>query len=431
MLSIIYFFIILGFAIMSLRGQTVFVLCGFYFVYGVLKVLALGDLMDWKHLVIFQVLYCVLLFSLVTRVIWESDFTAQIRIWPLVSYFFLVALMLASALYSPSSRPFSPDKTYNLWGRLVIVSLFWLAAAQIRRKEDLRIMTVTTVGVSLVLSIWVILTASQLHFEALRGGIDVNQNYVSGFVLLGALSAINFIFISKSVFLKACNLAILLCIMLASLILASRGMLAAFLVGGIILGARVMSGLHFRAILSFGVALLAVFILAFILPGSEQFLNRFQEASLGTLNERSLIWSTAIRYFSDSGIVRMIFGQGLSSGAFVIKPVLVDYENYHNEYLTWLLDQGIVGLLAFIGFFGCVLRSILKCDHPLKSLMLAWLTFFVVAGLSSTVSDLHLFWITLGTIISASSLAQVPGRLSASAQDHPPLVSLGGGAVST
>jgi O-antigen ligase len=105
----------------------------------------------------------------------------------------------------------------------------------------------------------------------------------------------------------------------------------------------------------------------------------------------------------------MVFGQGLSSGSFVIRPALPDYENYHNEYLTWLMDQGVVGLAAFVVFLYAVARRVMKSDHPLKNVMIGWLVFLSAAGFSSTISDQHLFWILLGTIVGASSWADNSG----------------------
>jgi O-antigen ligase len=116
-----------------------------------------------------------------------------------------------------------------------------------------------------------------------------------------------------------------------------------------------------------------------------------------------------LKYFTDSGLSRMVFGQGLSSGDFVISPMLPDYANYHNEYLTWLLDVGIVGVIAFLVFLYSVARRLLSYDHPAKNVMIGWLAFLSVAGLSSTISDLHSFWILLGIIVGVTSLEKNSG----------------------
>jgi O-antigen ligase len=405
MISAIYLLVILGLAPLALTKRRIFVLCGFYCIYGFLKVLGQGEVVDWSTLAVFRALYLILPISMVARFIQDRDFMFRVRRWPLVPYFLLLAMLLAASLHSPSIRPFGPDNSADLWSHLVICSLFWLAASQVQQEDDLKIFAGATVLVSLALSTWVIWNTARLNFEAYRGGIDVNQNYVSEFVLAGALPLIYFLFTGNRRFLKFACLPILLYILLGGSILASRGLLVAFGVGTIFMGARLIRSLRPRTMLALGAALVLVFSVAMFLPGSESLLGRFQEGDLGTLNDRTFIWSHSLRYFGDSGLIRMIFGQGLSSGVFVISPVLPEYENYHNEYLMWLLDLGVVGLIAFLAFLYSVARRALSCSHPHKDLMMGWLAFLFVTGLSSTISDLHLFWILLGVIVAASSLA--------------------------
>ena len=411
--------------------RRIFVICGFYCIYGFVKVLGLGSVMDWAQLVVFRALYLVLLISACARIVQDRAYLVQLRRWPLVSYAVLLVLFLASALYTKSNEPFS-DQSWNLWGLLTIISLFLLSASQIQEESDLQIFALTTIGVSLALSVWVISNAAQLNFEALRGGIDVNQNYVSVFVLAGIVPLVHSLFVTKHRFLKVLCLPVLLVVMLASLILASRGMIAAALAGVILMAARLVRGRGFPAVVALVAMLVLIGAIAVFLPGGDSFTARFQEENVGTLNDRTLIWSHALGYFADSGIARMIFGQGLSSGTFVIRPVLPIYENYHSEYLTWLMNQGVLGLAAFLAFLYSVLRRVLTSSHPLRNVMLGWLTFFGVAGFSSTVADLHLFWILMGVISGAVSLAKnsgspsqsglaVPGRRLASNTSLPPI----------
>ncbi len=405
LLSATYLLIILVLAGLSLTRRRIYVICGFYCVYGFVKVLGLGSVMDWAQLAVFRALYLVLLVSVGVRFVQDRAYLAQLRRWPLVSYSILLALFLASALYSPSSEPFSQEP-WNLRGLLTIISLFLLTASQFQEENDLRIFALTTVVVSLALSVWVILAAAQLNFEVLRGGIDVNQNYVSVFVLAGIIPLIHILFAAERGLLKFLLLPVLLVVVLASLILASRGMIAAALVGVVLMAARVARSRGFSALLALIAILVLIGAVAMILPGGDSLAARSLEGNAGTLNDRTLIWSHAMRYFADSGIARMIFGQGLSSGTFVLRPVLPLFENYHNEYLTWLMNQGVLGLAAFLAFLYSVIQRVRTCSHPLKSIMLGWLAFLGVAGLSSTVSDLHLFWILVGVITGASSLAK-------------------------
>src|SRR2546422_1000351 len=78
---------------------------------------------------------------------------------------------------------------------------------------------------------------------------------------------------------------------------------------------------------------------------------------------------------------------------------------YHIHYLKYLMEHGVVGLFVFLGFLYAVTRRVVDCDHPRKNVMIGWLAFLFVAGLSSTIGDTHLFWIVLGIVIGAGSLA--------------------------
>src|SRR6516162_5421331 len=120
----------------------------------------------------------------------------RVRHWPMGLFFGLFLLMGLSALYSPSNLVLSPDAPSGLLDRAVIISLFWIAASHIQQKEDLGIFAGAVVFVSLVLSTWVIWTAWRGNFTAFRGGVGVNENYVSIFILVGAITVVHFLLLS-------------------------------------------------------------------------------------------------------------------------------------------------------------------------------------------------------------------------------------------
>jgi O-antigen ligase len=404
MLSLISFVAIAFLAVISVTRWRMLVICGFYSFYGLLTVLNEGDVPYLGSLTPYRALYLILLISLFARFVQDHNFLLRMRRLPLLPYIFLLVLMLASSFYAHSSEVFLPDNPGGIWTRLVVLGLFWISAAHVKQKHDLYLLAGTSLVVSLTLSIWVIWNAAQLNFEAYRGGIDVNQNYVSIFVLAGAFPLIDVIFIFKSRLVKFLSLPVLLCVALAALILASRGMLVAFIFAVIVMIARAVRTLRPQTVLALGSLLVLVLAAAVLLPGGDTVAARAQSENVGTLNDRTEIWSLALMYFADSGLLRMIFGQGLWSGGHVITPVMLIYSNYHSEYLRWLMDQGIVGLLAFLVFLYFVGNRIVQCNHPLKHLMLGWITFLLLAGLSSTIADSHAFWILLGVMIGTTCL---------------------------
>jgi len=311
-------------------------------------------------------------------------------------------MMVVSSFYSPSNTVLSFDDPAGLCARVVIISLLWIAASHIQEERDLLIFATTTVIVSLVLSGWVIWTAWESDFTADRGGILVNENYVAIFILTGAIPLIDSIYVQKNRGVRVFCSALLLCVVLASLILASRGTLLAFAVAAILMAVRLRGELGHRRMLTVGAGVALVLAAAAFLPGGGNFLSRLDSVDIGTLNERTSIWSHSLDYFMHTDLTKMVFGQGLSSSASIISPMLPDVANYHNVYLQWLMEQGTLGLMVLMVFLYAVVRLVLHSNHPLKNMMIGWLSLFLVAGLGNTVSDDHVFWILFGVTIGAS-----------------------------
>jgi O-antigen ligase len=404
MLSALYFVAIAALTLLSLTRRRILVVCGFYSFYALLTILDENNVPQLGPITIYRALYIVFLISLIARLVQDRDFLSHMRLLPRVSYLSLLAFLLASSLYAHSSDIFLFENPGGLWSRVMVLGLFWISAAHVHEEIDVKLIAATSAAVSFALAIWIIWNAAQLNFEAYRGGIEVNQNYVSIFVLAGLMPLTYVIFVARSIFFKILTFLILFCSILASLILASRGMLIAFVLGAIVMVGGFGRKLRPRTVLVVGLLLVSVLVIAMFLPGGDALVARTQSESIGTLNDRTEIWTLATRYFADSGIPRMIFGQGLSSGAHVIMPVMPMYANYHSEYLRWLMDQGVSGLLAFLVFLYFVSRHILQCTSPFKPLMIGWMTFLLISGLTSTISDAHLFWILFGVMVAAGSL---------------------------
>jgi O-antigen ligase/polysaccharide polymerase Wzy-like membrane protein len=409
MLSVLYFAVVAALAVLSLTRRRIFVICGFYSFYALLTVLDEGNVPRLGALTVYRALYLIMVFSLVARVVQDRTFLLRMRRWPLLIYGVAIALVVASSLYSRSPHVFFSDAAVSMWGLIVIFSLFWMAAGHVHQESDMKILGATTTVVSLALSLWVIWHVVQLNFEAYRGGIEVNQNYVSLFVLVGALPLINALFTAKSWLLRFFLLSVLLVIVLGGMMLASRGMVAGFAVAAFFMVARLTYKRGLWIKLGAGLGLGAVITTALFFPGSS-LPGRFLEGDVSTLDERTLIWSQSLNYFAESGLTRMLFGQGFASGQVVIRPVLPDFENYHNEYLRWLMDQGMVGLFTFMVFLYEVVRRVLAGDHPFKNVMIGWLAFLLVGGMSATMSEAHVFWILMGVMVGACALPPVLAR---------------------
>lgn len=390
--------------------RRVWVLVLFYIIYGVPKIVAMSDLLDPKALLVFRVLYAVLAVSFIARFLQDEELVQRLRRFPLISYGFLVATVILSICYTMVST-----EKANIWGYLSLLSLFPLAALQMQRDEDFKVMAGATVLVSLALSTWVISLSysTDFAFEA-RGGTDINQNFLSVWLLLGAFPLVQLLFTGKTKKTRLLAILLLTVVCFGAFLLASRGMLIAFVAGLVSMAPMMVSRIGLRRSFILGIVLLMVVAGSLLLPGAQGAVHRFAQADTTSLNNRTLVWSTAATDLEDSGAERWILGNGMASGLRVLNTLTKDQWNYHNEYLGRLMDEGVLGLGAFVLLLAILWRITRKSRHSSKPVMIAWVAFFTVAGLSSTIADSHPFWIVLGTITGACLLAhpqQVKNKL--------------------
>ena len=390
----------------SLTQKRILTLCVFYVSYGLLTVLNPDSVPVLAGISIYRILYVGLLLSVGMRIFRDQQFVSRIRLWPTWPWLFLMLAITVSAFYSPSNSVFSVGDPSGFFAKIMLLLLFGFAAAQIQEKGDLLIFAASTAVVSSVLSGWVIWNASRLNFAAYRGGILVNENYVSMLVLVGVAPLLYFFFLGTNrLLVRITSIVLLLFIVFASLILASRSMLTAAMISMVVVATGVgHSKAKWRNLSVLVVLLSIVGYAAVFLSEGVNFVERLGAEDIGTLNERTTVWFYALKYFSESSLAKMLFGNGLASTSYFLAPKLQGIENLHNTYLLWLMEQGLTGVIGFAVFLYSVARLTVRSNHPLKHVMLGWLAFFVVAGLSGTVSDEHIFWIVLGVLVGANSV---------------------------
>ena len=138
-------------------------------------------------------------------------------------------------------------------------------------------------------------------------------------------------------------------------------------------------------------------------------LSRFQEEGVGTFNLRRELWLACFT-FSVSGVAPLLVGGGMGTCDAIAHATAPVFQDGHQAWLQLLADFGLVGLGLFVWMLWSTARALRRSTDWLTSTGLGILAFWAVAGLTSTVTDLHVFWISIGV---AAATAQVLRRAPA------------------
>ena len=401
------YFLLIAFLLWSLIKQKVLLVSAFYCSFAIFTVIFAADpeLIDLK---IHYYIYCFALIGALLSVpkVRQSIFNTQLL--PVASYAGVMIVTLGAMWYAPVNNILTMSVPEAFVGRLAAYGLFLITAIQLQRRRDLMVFATVAAVISTVASGWVIWFAGQSDFRGFRGGLLVNQNYVSYFVLIGALPLVFVLFLKREYFLRLFAIAALLLMAYASFVMASLGMCSAAAAGATLIIFLRLKTAGYRA--NWMKCLIVVFAIGagFYFPGSENLPQRFQEANIYSLDFRTEIWTHSLQHFAGGSFSQMLFGWGLFSSGPIVRRYASNLANAHNMYLEWLLETGLIGFAIFVLFLFSIGRQILKSTHPYKSLMAGWYIFLLVSGLTGTVTDDYTFWILSGVIIGACAWYQSP-----------------------
>jgi teichuronic acid biosynthesis protein TuaE len=253
--------------------------------------------------------------------------------------------------------------------------LFFVFCNIINNKKIMRI-TITGCLIVLVISIMTMLlnvfnivtigAVRTLHEGRAAGLAEPNQ-YAAALVLFLPL-ILTFLIINKTLFVRTVSGFLCLITIIALLCTGSRG-------GFIALGFSTLTYIYFlwkegiikkRNILVLCIIFSLGFSFSFaVLPENfqkslKQRLNpSFAEDVAGYTSGRTTIWISGVQLFLDSPI----YGHGIHT----FKPLLIDrfymHNVSHNDYLMYLVEFGIIGLLFFVMIYIQIFRHTLVCIH--------------------------------------------------------------------
>lgn len=135
-------------------------------------------------------------------------------------------------------------------------------------------------------------------------------------------------------------------------------------------------------------------------------LGRFTERHTGTLDKRTGLWRAIVRFtFSRPSV--LLFGGGLGISGAIAESADRDFHNAHNVYLQILADTGLVGIAIFAALIWTLIRLLIACATTIALTWLAVLVFWLIAGMTATVIDLHVFWLSVGAAMAATAARRV------------------------
>lgn len=344
---------------------------------------------------LFYPLYAVMLANLLVGVT-----LARVRLEPrlLVAYGLFMLFVLVSLLTTRSTLDFAA------YQRLFIYALGVLVLTQFVGARQLSLLAWAQVTGTLVVSGWVVYSSFTTGFVH-RAGIATDQNVVSFVIGFGIIVLIARLFTPGDGALA--RLAAWLAVGLgvyALLLLASRGVTVALAVTIVVLFARVLGDV--RRSIPVAVAAVVLGLAVVALPGSDELLNRFDEANLSTANERLPLWEAAVTSIVEAGPLRILAGQGFGSARDVILAVRPSTSAVHNAYLQVALEFGLLGLAAFLWLhLGLLVRFWRSRSRP-GLYAIGALSFMLMANLSLDTPDGFLYWVVLGHLLALASLHQ-------------------------
>jgi O-antigen ligase len=258
---------------------------------------------------------------------------------------------------------------------------------------------------------YLMITGHQSALDAVRyeiNGLDSNEASVR--LALAIPPAIYLLLHGRFLALRVLGMAYLPVVAYTILITGSRTGLVCLLIGlaGLLVVFRRVN-IWGKAVGIVAVLLLASFVLGSVSPKTlERSFSVGSEVASGTLNERTLIWRNAYPVWLDSPVV----GHGLDAFKRMINRNHIDLIG-HNSYITIAVEQGIIGLLLFLGVFlsaGIVIwRSRRIMDE--KLLLSLMLLVLMVGQMSLDLQDRLFIWIALSVIVVHAAYSGQVSRL--------------------
>lgn len=138
-----------------------------------------------------------------------------------------------------------------------------------------------------------------------------------------------------------------------------------------------------------GLLMLGYYVINYLLANSDLFTDRIIETKAGNSSSRDIIYSNLLSYaFTRENPLLWVFGEGANA-------TLLHSENFaHNDWIELFIDNGILGVLLYLGFW----RGFYRCikfgsgDMAVRmALKMIFIVFLIRSFFSMTYTDFPVF----------------------------------------
>jgi O-antigen ligase len=293
---------------------------------------------------------------------------------------------------------------WEQYRQIIGLSLALVCAATIRKPKTFWFCIVLMAFYSACVTSAFFMFARQVSSSDLYGqsvavaNVVGDRNYKSFLISIGVV--IGYLFASSSVYKSEDKSWISFLVRLMGLIgvgFCGYGLLQTQSRGGVIVAGLSILGVALHQTRnSLIMSLIPIVLLALLINFTpsvvvDGLVSRFESSDVQGVSGRSGIWRDVISMYSRGSGVDMLLGKGAQS-------VEVDLSvSTHNSYLRILVDQGVLGLVAFITLLGVVLIRAWKRKDSIGTVQFGLIVLVIGSGISLEPHYyLASWWLVLG-----------------------------------
>lgn len=323
--------------------------------------------------------------------------------------FWILSLMLSTLFSIAPELSFwgTYDRVQGFYSQIIYLIFFIIFFSTLNNKKRQEIFLKILLFVASILSIHAILqhfgiglfnTVGAEEFAGRSFATLGHPNSLGQFLLFPIWASVYFLIESKKSKEKIFNLVVFVLLFTALLLSQNRAsLLALFISLGLFLGITAKIKTAYKII--FGILLFAGFLV----------IVKILDPSIGSLMVRAKLWGGALKLFQENPILgsgletfKLVFQKVSSSDLYSLEKVYSIADRAHNDFIDILVQQGLFGLITYLGIITATIYGIFKSKKIWKNKML---TISAFALFSTLVTNLFAFPLSSHYLLAVAFLA--------------------------